>query len=100
VGQLAKLHLQAALGEEMRHASDAMYFEYVDDVLEGGPLCVEGGSMAVPQEPGLGAALSEDALARWELTEARKRELDAYWRELKGVIGTSYPNRDHLVRHY
>ncbi|MBA2668212.1 MAG: mandelate racemase/muconate lactonizing enzyme family protein [Trueperaceae bacterium] len=100
VGQLAKIHLQAALGEEMRHASDAMYFEYVDDVLAGGPLRVVDGDMAVPQAPGLGAELDDAALARWELTDARKRDLDAYWGDLKGEIGTSYPSLDHLVRHY
>ena len=80
-------------------ASDAMYVEHVDDVLTGGPLQVVDGAMAVPQTPGLGADLDEEALARWELTEERKSELDASWRELKGMIGTSYPSQDHLVRH-
>lgn len=100
VGQLAKVHIQAALGEQMRFAGDAMYFEYVDDVLEGGPLQVARGAIAVPQAPGLGYDLSEESLAKWELTDQRKVELDEYWRGLKAEIGVTYPGQDLLVRHY
>lgn len=100
VGQIAKVHLQAALDEEIRHAGDAMYLEYVDDVLEGGKLAVHGGCMAVPTSPGLGVELCEQRLARWELTPSRKDDLDAYWLDLKQSIGVDYPAADHLVRHY
>lgn len=100
VGQLAKLHLQAALAEEARFASDAIYPEYADDVLEGGMLTIQGGAMRLPQGPGLGRRLDDAKLARWELTVARKAELDAYWAELKADIGVDYPTADLLARHY
>jgi glucarate dehydratase len=100
VGQLAKLHVHAALDEEIRHAGDAMYLEYVDDVLEGGPLRVENGAMALPQTPGLGATLSDERLRQWALTPARKADLDAYWADLKRRIGVDVPTADHLMRHY
>lgn len=100
IGQAVKLHLQAALPQEVRFASDAIYPEYVDDVLQGGPLPVAAGSMAVPQAPGLGVRFDDERLAKWELTEERKHELDDYWLNLKGQIGVDYPTPDLLTRHY
>ncbi len=100
VGQVAKMHVQAALPEEVRFASDAIYPEYVDDVLEGGKLAIVDGKMRMPQAPGLGVALSDEKLERWELTADRKRDIDSYWDDLKGQIGVTYPHADLLVRHY
>jgi glucarate dehydratase len=100
VGQVAKMHVQAALPQEVRFASDAIYPEYVDDVLEGGKLAIEGGRMRMPDAPGLGVELSDDKLAQWELTDERKRELDAYWVDLKKQLGVTYPHADLLMRHY
>ncbi len=100
VGQLAKIHVQAALPDAVRFASDALYPEYEDDVLAGGKLSIEGGAMKVPQGPGLGLDLDDERLARWELTDERKRELDAYWSDLKSQIGVGYPTADWLARHY
>lgn len=100
VGQVAKVHIHAALREEIRFAGDAIYTEYVDDVLAGDPLTVVNGGMRVPQEPGLGVKLSDEKLAKWELTAERLRELDQYWAELKGQLGVDYPSADLLVRHY
>lgn len=100
VGQIAKMHIQAALPEEVRFASDAIYPEYVDDVLLGGKLRIENGEMLMPQDPGLGVELDDERLARWELTEERKRDLDGYWENLKGQLGVNYPTQDLLTRHY
>lgn len=100
VGQVAKMHVQAALRDEVRFASDAIYPEYVGDVLTGGELAIDRGRMRVPQEPGLGVELDEESLARWELDDERKRDLDDYWAALKGDLGVGYPTADLLVRHY
>ena len=100
VGQLAKMHVQAALPDAVRFASDAIYPEYEDDVLEGGKLAIEGGVMKLPQGPGLGLGLDDDRLARWELTDEKKRDLDDYWSDLKAQIGVGYPTADWLARHY
>ena len=100
VGQIAKVHLQAALQDEIAYAGDAIYPEYVDDVLMGGKLQVIDGHFAVPQTPGLGITLDEERLARWELTSERHAELDAFWRNRQALIGTDYPTEDMLMRHY
>lgn len=100
VGQAAKLHIHAALPEQIRFAGDAIYTEYVDDALADDPLQVSGGGMGVPQAPGLGVTLSDEKLAKWELTGERLRELDSYWAELKGQLGVDYPSADLLMRHY
>jgi len=100
VGQMAKAHLQASLPDEVRFAGDAIYPEYVDDVLTGGPLRIERGALALPTAPGLGLTLDEERLARWALTAERKADLDAYWAELKASIGVGYPSADLLVRHF
>lgn len=100
VGQMAKAHLQASLPDEVRFAGDAIYPEYVDDVLTGGPLRIAGGALALPTAPGLGLTLDAERLARWALTPERKADLDAYWAELKASIGVGYPSADLLVRHF
>ncbi|MEZ4581435.1 MAG: enolase C-terminal domain-like protein, partial [Caldilineaceae bacterium] len=67
VQQAAKLHVAAA-HPEMHLAGDAIYPEYVDDVLTGGKLAVVDGYMAVPQTPGLGVTLDDAQLAAYEFT--------------------------------
>ena len=100
VGQMTKAHLQASLPDEVRFAGDAIYPEYVDDVLAGGKLDLSGGALRLPTAPGLGVALDDDRLARWALTPERKRDLDAYWADLKAQIGVDVPSADLLMRHY
>lgn len=63
-------------------------------------LAIHDGAMRLPQGPGLGRRLDDAKLARWELTDARKVELDAYWADLKADIGVDYPTADLLARHY
>jgi glucarate dehydratase len=100
VGQMAKVHIAAALPEEIRYAGDAIYPEYVDDILVGGKLQIKDGCMKVPQSPGLGVELDMQRLAQWELTAERHRELDTFWAETKAAIDAGYPSADLLVRHY
>ena len=100
VGQAAKLHIAAALSEEMRYAGDAIYPEYVDDILLGGKLIIANGMMAVPQEPGLGVRLDPARLQKWELSAERHCEIDAFWEQTKKSIGVDYPSADLLMRHY
>ncbi len=99
VQQVAKLHVAAA-HPEMRMAGDAIYHEYVDDVLVGGKLAYADGRMTVPQEPGLGVELDDAKLAQYELTEARKREYDAFWQATKARYGIPPAGHDLLVRHF
>lgn len=100
VGQMAKVHIAAAFSDEIRYAGDAIYPEYVDDVLTGGKLQIVDGCMNVSQSPGLGVELDPQRLMRWELTAERHRELDAFWAETKAAVGAGYPSADLLVRHY
>lgn len=78
VGQVVKLHIQAALSDLVAHASDAIYPEYVDGVLEGGKLGIREGMMDVPQNLGLGIRLDDEKLAKWELTAEYHRQLDIF----------------------
>jgi glucarate dehydratase len=100
IGQVAKLHIHAALHHDMQYAGDAIYPEYVDSVLVGGKLAITDGMMTVPQSPGLGVQFDDDRLARWALTEARHRELNEFWDERKADFGIGYPGSDLLVRHF
>lgn len=63
VASAAYLHLSAAL-EHVRGASQTLFRWYADDVIEGGPFVPKGGSVAVPDGPGLGVVLDGHALAR------------------------------------
>ncbi|MHB8619117.1 MAG: mandelate racemase/muconate lactonizing enzyme family protein [Chloroflexota bacterium] len=99
IGQAAKLHVAAAR-PELTLAVDAIYHEYTDDVLVGGKLPYVDGGMKVPQSPGLGVELDEARLAKHELTEARHRELDAYYAEIKGEHSIPPAGPDLLVRHF
>ncbi|NJL92508.1 MAG: mandelate racemase/muconate lactonizing enzyme family protein [Anaerolineae bacterium] len=100
VGQAFKLHLQAAAGSAIAHASDAIYPEYVGGVLAGGKLPIVSGAMAVPQGPGLGVRLDESSLARWELTAKAHRDLDALWQATKAALNIQPPGTDLLVWRY
>lgn len=100
VGQAAKLHIHAALRQQVAYDGDAIYPEYVDGVLIGGKLKIEDGAMCVPQAPGLGVELDESKLAQWELTVDRHRQLDAFWEATKATLGVGVSTADALVRHY
>ena len=58
------LHLGAVI-PNLSFAADAHYHELVDDVIEGGKLAYEGGSIAVPTAPGLGVRLDRDKLGKY-----------------------------------
>jgi glucarate dehydratase len=64
------LHLGAVI-PNLSFAADAHYHHLTDDIIEGGPLRYENGSIAVPKGPGLGVRLDRDKLA--EYAEAYKR---------------------------
>ena len=64
------LHLGAVI-PNLSFAADAHYHHLTDDIIEGGPLRYEQGSIAVPTGPGLGVRLDRDKLA--EYAEAYKR---------------------------
>jgi glucarate dehydratase len=58
------LHLGAVV-PNLTFAADAHYHHLADDVIEGGPLCYCGGSIAVPTSPGLGVKLDRDRLQEY-----------------------------------
>jgi glucarate dehydratase len=64
------LHLGAVI-PNLSFAADAHYHHLTDDIIEGGPLKYDGGSIAVPTGPGLGVRLDRDKLA--EYAEAYQR---------------------------
>jgi glucarate dehydratase len=58
------LHLGATL-PALTYAIDAHYHHLRDDVIEGGKLPYEGGTMRVPDEPGLGVRLDREKVKRY-----------------------------------
>ena len=63
--QLASmLHLGAVI-PNLSFAADAHYHHLADDIIEGGLMRYEGGSMAVPSAPGLGVKLDYDKLSEY-----------------------------------
>jgi glucarate dehydratase len=58
------LHLGAVL-PNLGYAADAHYHHLADDVIAGGPMRYEGGTIRVPEGPGLGVELDRDRLARY-----------------------------------
>ena len=64
------LHLGAVI-PNLSFAADAHYHHLTDDIIVGGKLKYENGSIAVPTEPGLGVKLDRDKLA--EYSELYKR---------------------------
>lgn len=99
VQQAAKLHVAAA-HPEITIAGDAIYPEYVDDVLAGGKLAIEEGEMLVPQGPGLGVELDDGKLAQYELTAQKQRGYDEFWQEIKAEYGIPPAGPDLLVRRF
>jgi glucarate dehydratase len=64
------LHLGAVL-PNLSFAADAHYHHLTDDIIEGGLMKYDGGSIAVPTGPGLGVKLNPDKLC--EYSELYKR---------------------------
>jgi glucarate dehydratase len=64
ISTAANVHL-AASSPAITFAIDSHYHHMRDDILEGGLLPIEGGSMAVPTAPGLGVTLDPDRFARY-----------------------------------
>ncbi len=58
------LHLGAVI-PNLSFAADAHYHHLTDDIIEGGKLKYENGSIAVPDGPGLGVKLDRDKLAEY-----------------------------------
>lgn len=58
------LHLGAVL-PNLTFSADAHYHHLLDDVIEGGKMRYENGSIAVPAGPGLGVRLDREKLARY-----------------------------------
>ena len=58
------LHLGAVI-PNLSFAADAHYHHLTDDVIEGGLMRYEGGSIAVPAGPGLGVKLNRDKLGEY-----------------------------------
>ena len=58
------LHLGAVL-PNLSFAADAHYHHLTDDIIAGGKLKYEGGSIAVPSAPGLGVKLDRDKVAEY-----------------------------------
>jgi glucarate dehydratase len=61
---LAAMTHVAATIPNLTYACDTHYPWQVEEVIEGGKLAFEGGSLALPSGPGLGVRLDRDALAR------------------------------------
>jgi glucarate dehydratase len=58
------LHLGAVL-PNLTFAADAHYHHLTDDIIEGGLMRYENGSISVPAGPGLGVKLNRDKLAEY-----------------------------------
>ncbi len=99
VQQVAKLHVAAA-HPELTIAGDAIYHQYVDDVLVGGKLRYENGELSVPQGLGLGVQLDDEKLVQHELTEVKHCEFDELWRETRARYNIPPAAHDLLVRHF
>jgi glucarate dehydratase len=63
IGTTAYLHISAAL-PYMEQPHQSLLRWYTDDVIEGGPLSPEDGTLTVPMDPGLGVRLDPERLQR------------------------------------
>ena len=63
--QLATMLHLGAVVPNLTFAADAHYHHLTDDVIEGGKLGYEGGSIPVPTGPGLGVRLDSEKLSRY-----------------------------------
>lgn len=78
VGLTAMLHVAVTM-PNLVHAIDSHYHHLTDDILDGGKLPCENGSMAPPDKPGLGIALDRDKVEKYaQLFEQRRRTAD-FW---------------------
>ncbi len=59
------LHLGAVI-PNLSYAADAHYHHLTDDVIEGGLMQYEAGSIAVPNAPGLGVKLNREKLRQYQ----------------------------------
>jgi glucarate dehydratase len=89
ISQAAMLHLAAVL-PNLSGACDSHYHHLLDDVIKGGKLPYENGSMAVPTGPGLGVELDLEKLAKYH--EMSKKQAMGSWIE--------DPNRPSEVTYY
>ena len=64
ISETAKLHL-ATCTHNLTYAIDTHYPHLADDILEGGMLKFENGTMTAPDKPGLGVSLDMDKFARY-----------------------------------
>jgi len=62
----AMLHTASTI-PEMTFAGDAHYHYLTDDIIAGGLMKYEDGSLRVPEGPGLGVELDEEKMRRYEL---------------------------------
>ncbi|MCC6175608.1 MAG: mandelate racemase [Chloroflexi bacterium] len=70
----AMLHLASTI-PTLRCAIDAIYHQYRDDVIAGGPFVYHAGALPVPTGPGLGVSLDPERVARYaEAAERQRRE--------------------------
>jgi glucarate dehydratase len=63
--QLATMLHLGAMIPNLTFAADAHYHHLTDDIIEGGPMRYENGSIAVPTAPGLGIKLDHDRVLRY-----------------------------------
>src|SRR6516225_8013081 len=63
--QLATMLSLGAVIPNLSFAADAHYHHLTDDIIEGGLMKYEGGSIRVPDAPGLGVRLNRDKLAEY-----------------------------------
>jgi glucarate dehydratase len=68
------LHLGAVI-PNLTFAADAHYHHLTDDIIEGGMMRYEGGSIAVPRGPGLGVRLDREKMRQYQ---ELYRELGGY----------------------
>jgi glucarate dehydratase len=73
--QLASMLHLGAVVPNLAFAADAHYHHLQDDIIEGGKLRYEGGSIKVPDAPGLGVKVNRDKL---EQCAELYRELGGY----------------------
>jgi glucarate dehydratase len=78
ISQAAMLHLAACL-PNLTLAADSHYHHLTDDILVGGKLQYQNGTMKVPVGPGLGVSIDRDKLARYH--EMSKHQEMGAWSE-------------------
>lgn len=78
IGLTAMLHVASSM-PHLVHAIDSHYHHLTDDIIEGGMLRYENGSMAPPDKPGLGVSLDEDKMAKYERLFQQRQQAADYW---------------------